>query len=648
MTLGRQLLLGITAAFVVLLLGIEAIYVSNARSYLGEQLDAHANETATSLALLLGTRMSTLDPSLVNIMVNPIFDRGHFESIEVNTPTGDRVFGRTLDRHDSEVPQWFVALVRLEGSRGEALITSGWRQLGKVVVRVHPGYAYQQLYDTALATFAWLGVLLALALVAMRRYLAGILRPLHEIERAAVAISNRDFVSIDIQPRARELQRVTLAINSLSAKIRDAIANESERAERLRREAFEDPLTGQLNRRGFEQSVSSVLGEVGEIYSGVLALFTLSGLEDVNRVFGLTRGDEIVKHLAGALAAPGAHGTAIVGRWHGPTLAAFLSNAEPEAAKAWADGICNAFADQLRADGLPDSTAVSSGVAHFSLRGTSLTQFAQAAEGALAQAAKRGAGAVAVSQTGAPGPVTDLREEIEDAITGNRITLLGQKVLSIVGRDVLQLEIFSSLTGRDGRPIAAAAFIPIASQHGLLPLLDQKVVEHVIGAMGRISSLPWVIAVNISMQGIASADFRAALRAHMAKDSQAAIRLVFEVTGYAASRWPDLVGEFASEMRKFGARVALDNFDLDRNSMAVVHDVLPAYIKLSPAFTHQIGAREDLRFIVEAVVRLLQPLEIPLIAQGVEDSDAVAVLAELGLAAYQGYAGGRPEPLGST
>jgi len=42
---------------------------------------------------------------------------------------------------------------------------------------------------------------------------------------------------------------------------------------------------------------------------------------------------------------------------------------------------------------------------------------------------------------------------------------------------------------------------------------------------------------------------------------------------------------------------------------------------------------------------MLRPLEIPLIAQGVEDPSTIAILAELGLAAYQGYAGGRPEPL---
>jgi len=72
---------------------------------------------------------------------------------------------------------------------------------------------------------------------------------------------------------------------------------------------------------------------------------------------------------------------------------------------------------------------------------------------------------------------------------------------------------------------------------------------------------------------------------------------------------------------------------------------MPAYIKLAPVFTRQIGDRADVRFIVEAVLRMLAPLEIPLIAQGVEDAGMIAVLAQLGFSGYQGYAAGKPEPL---
>lgn len=470
MTLARQFLAGISVAFIALLVGIEAIYVSTARSNLEQQLDAHANETATSLALSLGARAGTLDASIANIMVNPVFDRGHFESIEVRSPGG-------------------------------------------------------------------------------------------------------------------------------------------------------------------------------EVHSGALALFFVTGLEEVNRVFGLTRGNEILKHLADALAAPGAHGTAIVGRWQGPTLAAFLPNLAAPAAVAWADALCRSFSADLHAEGPAENVSLASGLAHFNQDTVALAALAQAAESALTQAVKQGGAVLAAGSSGAQATGADLKQEIESAIAAKRITLLGQKVISLVDAEVLQVELLASLTGSEGEPIPAATFVPIASQYGLLPALDAAVIKRALVALERVPSLPWAVSVNVSMQSIGAGAFRAALKELLAKNKPIARRLVIEVTGYAASRSPELIKAFAAELHRFGVRVAFDNFELDRNSMAIMHELLPAYVKLAPAFTQEIAARDDLRFIVEAMVRMLRPLEIPLIAQGVEDASHIAILAGLGLTAYQGYAGGRPEPL---
>src|SRR5262245_56349797 len=114
MTLARQLLLGITVAFIALLAGIESIYVYYARDSLQEQLDAHANETATSLSLSIGSRMQTMDIALVNTIVNPVFDRGHFDLIEVRAADGNVAFAAKLENAEIKAPAWFVRLVAFE------------------------------------------------------------------------------------------------------------------------------------------------------------------------------------------------------------------------------------------------------------------------------------------------------------------------------------------------------------------------------------------------------------------------------------------------------------------------------------------------------------------------------------------------------
>ena len=239
-----------------------------------------------------------------------------------------------------------------------------------------------------------------------------------------------------------------------------------------------------------------------------------------------------------------------------------------------------------------------------------------------------------------------MKDQIEAAIGNDRIVLLGQNAVSAATREVLHTEVFSSLTRPGGEPIAAATFVPVAGQHGLLPVLDRKVIAGTIAAINRLATRPPAISVNVSLQSIADAGFRAALRDLLVTNRAAAARLVIEMTSYAAGWSPELATAFAAEIRLLGARIALDNFDLDRRTMAVVHDLLPAYVKLAPVFTRQIATRDDLRFIVEAMLRMLRPLEIPLIAQGVEDANAIEVLAHIGFGGCQGYAVEKPAPFG--
>jgi EAL domain-containing protein (putative c-di-GMP-specific phosphodiesterase class I) len=163
--------------------------------------------------------------------------------------------------------------------------------------------------------------------------------------------------------------------------------------------------------------------------------------------------------------------------------------------------------------------------------------------------------------------------------------------------------------------------------------------------MHRVPSLPSVVSLNVSVQSVGDASFRAALQQQLKAQPALARRLVFEMTGASASRSRDVCRRFAAELKALGSRFALDNFEVDRDSIGLVHDLMPAYIKLAAVFTREIGQREDVRFILEAMLRMVRPLEIPIIAQGVEDAALVSVLRELGISGYQGYAAGRPEPL---
>ena len=255
MSLYRQLLLSVSAVFLLVLGGIEAIQVMNARGFLQAQLESHSQDAATALGLSLATVIDSGDQALIETMIGPAFDRGFYESIRVLTPKGVVLAERTLPARPPEVPAWFARLVVLHGPTNESLISAQWRVLGRVVVTSHPNFAYQQLWETTRETLWLLLAMYVVALLTTGLFLNAILRPLAQIRRTAQAIGRRDFVTIAEQPKAPELREVVQAINTMSVSIRDTIAAEVARAEQFRRDAFHDLVSGLDNRRSFEHQV---------------------------------------------------------------------------------------------------------------------------------------------------------------------------------------------------------------------------------------------------------------------------------------------------------------------------------------------------------------------------------------------------------
>ena len=649
MTLGRQLLIGLSIIFALLVIGIESIFVQNARRYLQQQLDAHAQETATSLALSLGQGMKAPDPVLAETFINPVFDRGHFSSIKLVGVDGRTMVARDLGNPPDEIPALLKRVLPFDAPTGEALVTSGWRQLGRVIVVVHPRFAYSQLWHTVVETLAWLLVLYVFALFAVRRFLRGILRPLEAIEQAALAIGRREFGEVRLEAGTRELQRVGAAMNDLSAKLRDAIAEESNRADRLHQQAFEDPLTGVLNRRGLIQSVQGLLSEGTEISSGALAFVSMIGLEEANRSLGAARGDELVQQLGEVISAPVSGDPPITGRWQGASFAVLLPNRDLVAAQAWGEAVCSRFIALAREQSASLEISVAAGLVHFDAQHPAWVDLERQAGQALAEAMQKGEGACVVRSMAASSAeartADEWRQRIEDALQGGGMVLYGQRVFALPGRGVLHAEIMSRLLEPDGRAVAAVAFVPAASRHHLLPLIDRALLDHLWELLEHDAALPESVAVNVSAQSLEDPMFREALRERLRRAPAIARRIVFELGGYAVVHNVELAASFAHEIRANGARFAIDGFELSGASLRVVHRLLPEYVKLTEGYSRGIASDGDLRFLVESLIRIVRPLEIKLIASNVEDPAVLDQLAELGFDGFQGYAGDRPAPL---
>jgi EAL domain-containing protein (putative c-di-GMP-specific phosphodiesterase class I) len=194
--------------------------------------------------------------------------------------------------------------------------------------------------------------------------------------------------------------------------------------------------------------------------------------------------------------------------------------------------------------------------------------------------------------------------------------------------------------------MAAAQFMPIVAAHGLVEELDRSVIERVLAhakelaARGREES----ISINVSMRSAEQPQFMDWLARLLQRERALAGRLVFEIAEHGVVKNEAAAALFAAAVNRAGAGFAIDNYGVHRDSLALIPRLKPAYIKLAGAHTPRMVTDPGARFFAESLVRAARQLDIPVIAQMVEDDATFQSLGALGFAGYQGNLIGRPTP----
>src|SRR5690625_1758140 len=129
MSLLRQLLVSVSVAVFVILIGAVWLSTQSAREYLNTQLQIQADSAVTSLALTL-SQPANQDEITRELIVAAVFDTGQFSRIAFKDPEGQLEVERLATRLDIRgVPNWFVQYADIETARAAAQVSDGWTQV---------------------------------------------------------------------------------------------------------------------------------------------------------------------------------------------------------------------------------------------------------------------------------------------------------------------------------------------------------------------------------------------------------------------------------------------------------------------------------------------------------------------------------------
>jgi len=650
MTLYRQLVVTIVTLFTACFLISVTISTGNLRSFLGEQLESHAQDTATSLGLSLSPYMQRNDTTVMSSMVDAIFDRGYFRSISVIAVNGEPLIERSNPATSDGIPSWFIDYIDLRLSAAEAMVMSGWKQAATVVVVSNPGYAYQELWENCLDT------LVLFSLTALASILLGILaihlllKPLKRVEEQAESICQLDFVTQDKLPRTRELRRVVEAMNRLAGKVSEIFTEQLATTEQLREQAYKDPVTGLGNRRYFDRQLQTML-ESSELSSGgAILLLELSQLEQVNAASGYQSGDILLHRTAELiekrLAGFGKYFAArISGAGFGIVVEA-INNRETDAlADAFVRDLLQLHTEHL----VEDSNIAHIGTAIWE-SGDSMSEVLAEADNALRAAQAMGAigwhrhEPTDEAPRSMPG-AEQWHTRLMQAISSRCATLCAQPVLEFTdsGDEVLHREIFLRLQDENNGFLTAGVFMPMAERTGLAAGMDRLAIGTLLDYLTSNPADTSRYAVNLAASSLHDPALVEWLCKELQEKPGCAQRIAVEFPESGVLADIPNTRTVVDRLSSLGCNCGIDHFGRSFNSFGYLRSLKVRYLKIDGGYTRDINRESDNQFFVRALADTAHSVDIRVFTEAVESAEELDAIRLLNVDGVQGYLVGKPE-----
>lgn len=461
-------------------------------------------------------------------------------------------------------------------------------------------------------------------------------------------------IELSISPVRNAKQRIVGAVLAFSD-----ISEQVRIREQLAYQARHDALTGLANRYRFEDETGRLIESARqEGAQHCLLYMDLDQFKVVNDTCGHHAGDQLLRRLS-ILIKDQVRRDDLLARLGGDEFGLLLSHCDTERAGIIAAQIIasvNQFEFEWKQQTF--SVGISIGVVSINEH-ASLSSLLQAADQACYAAKDQGRNRFQVYRSDDDELIrrsTELRAAafIDAAIRENRFELHFQRIVNIQDPSApSHREILLRMRGRDGRLVAPAQFIPGAERYGKVTALDRWVVENVFAMLVRLKAEGRLdtherYSVNLAGSTLNDTGFQAYLKQLIADTGIAPDTICFEITESSAVTNFRSTARFLQNLRKLGCHIMLDDFGSGLSSFTYLKMLPIDYLKIDGALIRDIARSDFDVAILQAIRDVARAIDVPLVAERVEDEATLSKLREIGVDYAQGFHLHRPEPCQPT
>ncbi|MEN4919763.1 LapD/MoxY N-terminal periplasmic domain-containing protein [Achromobacter spanius] len=644
MSILRQLLLSVTLAISVILLGTLALSINSAREYLSGQLQVQSTDAAVSLALSL-SQPANNDPVVQELLVSALYDGGHFSLVRLTDPDGKVLIERQSGATAASVPAWFQALAPLDAQAATHAVSDGWRQIGEVTLVANDAYAWEALWRSSLKMIALVvgaGILWAVFAFVLVGWIKN--RLLREISDHVRDIG-RDSPPEQVEARVPELSGVVQALNQTRERVHASVEEQNAKIESLELELNQDPVTGLPNRKYFVNEFRRALesasaGGKRRIDGGHVLVFRQRDLADLNRHMPREFIDQWLRAACERILATLKRmhvASPMLARLNGSDFALLLPGcAAPQAMMV---------AEQLRAD--LHASRIPVGEGHLCRWAQAMTDYGQGSQAGpvlarldfgLMRAESAGNDQVVIAgatdmQSPSESGERAWKDAIQTALEGRHFELSTEPLLALDGRVVRTEAMLMLRTAPDQEPIPATLFIPPAVRLDLVADCD---LESVRLGLDWLAGHEGELAIRVALPSLRGQKFLRQLALLLTERRPLASRLFLEIDAHGLVECHEQITALAHVVSEFGAHLGVRRLAQQFGAVAQLHTLPLSYVKLGGGFVGGMSQSPGSQQLTASVLETARNLNIAVYAEDVPDAETQRILVGLGIGIMRG------------
>ncbi len=242
-----------------------------------------------------------------------------------------------------------------------------------------------------------------------------------------------------------------------------------------------------------------------------------------------------------------------------------------------------------------------------------------------------------------------LINDIDDAIEHKDLVVFYQPKYDIRGQEpkLRSAEALIRWKHPELGMISPGDFIPLFESNGLIRKLDHYVWEEAAAQIRRWKdeykvSIP--VSVNMSRVDIYDPQLEERLTDLLEKNGLKSAELMLEITESAYSDDAKGLINVVNRLREKGFKIEMDDFGTGYSSLNMITTIPIDVLKMDMIFIRNMNKDEKSLKLVELVIDIAKFLNVPIVAEGVEDKEQVDRLKSMGCDVIQGYYFSKPVP----